>query len=277
MKRTTYLTAIALIGFSGLAIAAGPDSKRETKKDSKQTEVQVLRGPAVHEKSKTNQDRVKTKDGMQERAKRSEKRSADGMPGRSGGEMRPLMGALRALNNQKGDLAVTQAQREEIQKIVKDQRAAMKAFMEKHRPEIDKIKADAKAKAKESGKPDAEVRKAAMEKIRAIMKNAPTEGKAKKKIMNVLSKDQQEFVQKTMKEQSKRMKERRQRGVNNIEKRRGKQQGDKTDRKPKHVQRDAKDGDTRHAPKRDAKKHDGKKKHEGKQKQKREHKAPDDD
>jgi gas vesicle protein len=213
MKRTTQLAAMTLLAFSGLAFAANPDDT--TANDDKQ----ALKGPRVEQQQTDErpQRRMRGGDGelmergeQHARAERESERRA-GFEGR-GQQVREMLGALRALKNADGDLALSEGQEAQIKKIAEEHREAVKAYMDEHKDEIESIRAELKP-SEEGERPSPEARKAAMEKVKAIMDASPADGSAKQKIMDVLSVGQQDLVKETIKKQRERMEARQKRAA----------------------------------------------------------------
>lgn len=211
MKRTTQIAAMTILAFTGLAIAAGPDDT--TASDDKQ----ALRGPRVQQQGEGEQQRrMRDRDAMgeggQEQAR--ERRAMDGREGATarGQEIREMMGALRALKNAEGDLALSEEQEAKIKAITEEHREAVKAYMDEHKEEMEAIRAEMKP-GEDGERPSPEARKAAMEKVQAIMQGSPADGRAKKAIMGVLSEGQQTLVKDTIKKQRERVEERRARAA----------------------------------------------------------------
>lgn len=199
MKRTTQMAAMAILAFSGMAIAAPDDT---TTSD----DTQALRGPRVHQQGAERGERVRQRDGMQMEGREGR----EGQAAARASEVREMLGAMRALKNAEGDLALTEDQEAQIKKITDEQRAAVKAYMDEHKDEIEAIRAELKP-GEDGERPSPEARKAGMEKIQKIMDASPAEGKAKKQILAVLTEDQQTLVKETIKKQRERIEARRER------------------------------------------------------------------
>lgn len=213
MKRTTQLAAMTILAFSGLAFAAAPDDT--TSSDDKQ----ALKGPRVQQQqgAEREQRRMRGGDGeLMERGEQHARAERDGARRagtmQSGQQIREMLAALRALKNADGDLALSEGQEAQIKKISEEHRAAVKAYMEEHKSEIESIRAELKP-GEDGERLSPEARKAAMEKVKAIMDASPADGSAKQKIMDVLSVGQQDLVKATIEKQRERLAARQKRAA----------------------------------------------------------------
>ncbi|MBL4591025.1 MAG: hypothetical protein JKY96_03595 [Phycisphaerales bacterium] len=272
MKRATPFAAIALFGLCGLAIA-GPDNKQDDK--------QTLRGPRVQQNTDQDQQGEKNERRVKKESKQRDQRAA--RPGAEMRVMIAAMRALKkaegdlALSDEQEEQikAIVKEHREAMKAFMEEHREELQAIrpegapergqrgdragrqdrddhegmmddsdgmhdMDGEKPDRSRRRGGADAKR---DRPNPEARRAAMEKVKEIMKDAPNDGQARKKIMALLSDGQRDLVKKTMRKQRQRIEGRR----GEMQNRRGQRtkQGEQAKRENRRGQRsdDAKQSD----------------------------------
>ncbi len=243
MKRTSHIAAAALIGFCGLAIA-GPDGTADEKQVLRGPDVRQStdNGQSFDRKQRNakkageqNSQRAAARPGMELRSMIAAMRT-----------LKKAEGDLALTEEQDEQIrAIVKEQRQAMKAFMEEHREELEALRpeganrrgggQQGDPMIDGMdpmeemmgdeperrrgergdkgedgdRGNRAARGDRGQRPDPEARKAAAEKIKAIMKDAPADGEARKAIMGVLTEGQREMVTKTMKEQRERVENRR--------------------------------------------------------------------
>lgn len=219
------ISAAALATLCGSALALAPE-------DTKNEDKTVLKGPQVEDGQGPGSGETMT----------GERRVGEEQT-----PFRAYLMAVRTLERAGDDLKATDDQKEAIRKVAEEHRAAMAAFIEEHKEEIDALRKTAGPAGREGGprgprgedgpkgpppgeehdpmmgepedapqgepsKATPEERQAAAEKLRELMSKAPSDEGAKKQLWAILTDTQKAHVEKTVEEGRKRLRERQAEG-----------------------------------------------------------------